>query len=52
MAIPDRDPKIRLDVRDEYTSVERAKNVYGVVSIPHPLPTTLKRTVDHGATES
>jgi len=28
----DRDPeKIRLDVRDEYISVQRAKNVYGVV---------------------
>ena len=34
----DRDPeKIRLDVRDEYISVERARNVYGVVIDPKSL---------------
>ena len=34
----DRDPeKIRLDVRDEYISVERARNVYGVVINPTSL---------------
>ena len=34
----DRDPeKIRLDVRDEYISVQRAKNVYGVVIDPDSL---------------
>ncbi len=34
----DRDPeKIRLDVRDEYISVQRAKNVYGVIIVPSSL---------------
>ncbi len=34
----DRDPeRIRLDVRDEYISVSRAKNVYGVVIAPNSL---------------
>jgi N-methylhydantoinase B len=34
----DRDPeKIRLDVRDEYISVKRARNVYGVVIDPASL---------------
>ena len=49
----DRDPeKIRLDVRDEYISVERAKNVYGVVIDPASLTDNPEDVaVDHGATE-
>jgi N-methylhydantoinase B len=49
----DRDPeKIRLDVRDEYISVDRARNVYGVVIDPASLTDNPEDVaVDMAATE-
>jgi len=50
----DRDPeKIRLDVRDEYISVKRARNVYGVVIDPASLTDNPEDVaVDMAATEA
>ena len=49
----DRDPeKIRIDIRDEYISVQRARNVYGVVIDPNSLTDNPEDvTVDMAATD-
>jgi len=49
----DREPeKIRMDVRDEYISVQRARNVYGVVIDPNSLTGNPEDvTVDMAATD-